>query len=300
MKIWYDPNDVNFSKFTSEQFLLLPQFSKTVIDNDNDFKNNSWSLKIKKFVELTSPEKADIFVYPKKLDTGIDKYINLAKHYNKKVYSFYNDDNSSSIQNFENLVLFRTSLYASKQKENEYAMPAWSQDLFVSGKAVRIKKTKPVVSFCGYISHGIRGESLNVLSGNPYIDKNFIIRDAFWGGTPHNKDIRDEYVNSIVDSDFVLCCRGAGNFSYRLYETLSCGRIPIIIDTDCVYPCKDKINWPGISIFITDLKYLNDKINMFWSTITKDEYISLQKHIRKIYENYIAPDGFARYLSYNI
>ena len=301
MKIWFDKNDLHLDKFVSEQFLFLPLFSDEVINKDNDFKYSDWKNNISNIVQYTTtPEEADVLVYPKKFDTSILKYIELAKQYNKKIYSFYNDDNDASTTIEDPLVLFRTSFYNSKRKNNEYAMPVWSQDLFVSDKSTRQKTTKPTVGFCGYISHPIRKQSLDILNNNPYINKNFISRDAFWGGSPHNQNIRKEYINNIVDSDFILCSRGAGNFSYRLYETLSCGRIPIIIDTDCVYPCEDKIDWLGISIFVTDLKNLNESLNLFWSAITEKEYIDLQKHIRNTYKKFIAPDGFTRYLSYNI
>ena len=300
MKIWFDKNEVDYTKFTSEQFLLIHCFAKDIINKDNDFKNNNWATNIANSVQLVGKEEADIFVYPKKFDTNVIKYLNLAKEYNKKVYSFYNDDDYTPVANIENLVLFRTSLFASKRKINEYAMPAWSRDLFVPEKSYRKKENKPTVSFCGFISHSIRKDCLDILNLNSYIDKKFIIRNAFWGGSPHNQSLRNEYINNIVNSDFVLCCRGAGNFSYRLYETLSCGRVPIIIDTDCVYPCEDKINWPIVSIFVTNITKLNEQLNTFWSTITEKEYINLQKYIRQIYEKYIAPDGFTNYINYNI
>jgi len=41
-------------------------------------------------------------------------------------------------------------------------------------------------------------------------------------------------------------------------------------------------------------------LNEFWSSVTEDKLIGLQQNIRKIYTKYIAPDGFAQYLSYNI
>ncbi len=56
-------------------------------------------------------------------------------------------------------------------------------------------------------------------------------------------NVRQEYVHSMMESDYILCARGAGNFSRRLYEALSCGRIPVFVDTDCVLPYQSEINW---------------------------------------------------------
>ena len=38
------------------------------------------------------------------------------------------------------------------------------------------------------------------------------------------------------DNLYGLCVRGFGNFSFRLGETLMMGRIPILIDTECILP----------------------------------------------------------------
>ena len=301
MKVWFDKTDVDFNRFTSEQFLLLPLFSRDVIEKDNDFKNNNWSEGIQGIVEYVSKiEDADAVIYPKKFDEGVIKYIQSCTFNNKKLYCFYNDDNSQPIDENLNLNLYRTSLYRSKKKKNEFSLPAWSQDLFSVNQKQRFKNKIPTVGFCGYISHPVRSESISVLNKNLNIKRNFVIRDAFWGGSPHNAVIREEYINNIVNSDLVLCARGAGNFSYRLYETLSCGRIPVFVDTDCVLPCEDIIDWSQICIIVDSPVNLNDAINEFWNKISEKEYNQMQINARKIYQKYISPDGFTRYLSYNI
>ena len=43
-------------------------------------------------------------------------------------------------------------------------------------------------------------------------------------------------MKNLRDNCFNVCMRGAGNFSYRLYETMMMGRIPIIINSDQVFP----------------------------------------------------------------
>ena len=301
MKVWFDKNDVDFNRFTSEQFLLLPLFSEDVIKKDNDFKNNNWSKGIEETVEYVSKiEDADIVIYPKKFDEGVAKYVQYCTSNNKKLYCFYNDDNSHPVDESLNLVLYRTSLYKSKKRKNEFSLPAWSQDLFSVDQKHRLKSNVPTVGFCGYLSHPIRSECIGVLNDNLSIKTNFVIRNAFWGGSPHNTVIREEYVNNIVNSDFVLCTRGAGNFSYRFYETLSCGRIPIFVDTDCVLPCKDIIDWSQICIIVNSPVNLNKTINEFWNKISEKEYIQMQIKVREMYQKYISPDGFARYLNYNI
>ena len=106
-----------------------------------------------------------------------------------------------------------------------------------------------------------------------------------------------EYVNHMNNADLVLCGRGAGNFSYRLYECMSLGRLPIIVNTDIVLPCIDTINWKNISVWVDDITNINEIVNNFWSNISNTDYKELQKNIREVYETYISPSGFTNYIA---
>lgn len=55
--------------------------------------------------------------------------------------------------------------------------------------------------------------------------------------------MRREYVDSVFNNLYSLCVRGAGNWSYRFFEALSAGRIPVLVDTDCVLPLDSAIDW---------------------------------------------------------
>jgi hypothetical protein len=47
---------------------------------------------------------------------------------------------------------------------------------------------------------------------------------------------------------YVVCPRGTENYSFRIYEALGRGKIPVIIDTDMVLP--KEIDWDHLSIRI--------------------------------------------------
>jgi hypothetical protein len=93
----------------------------------------------------------------------------------------------------------------------------------------------------------------------------------------------------------VLCSRGAGNFSYRLYEALSCGKIPIIIDTDISLPCYNVIDWE--KFIITTPSNINKDIKKWWDNMDDKKYAEAQEYSRFIYEQYLTPSGFAKYIS---
>ena len=89
--------------------------------------------------------------------------------------------------------------------------------------------------------------------------------------------------------------RGAGNFSYRFYEALSFGRIPILIDTDTLLPLQTKIEWSEHIIIldnnINSISQIKDKI--------ENANISMVNN-RILWEKYFTPQGFARNLQYFI
>ena len=292
MKIWYDKNKLNLNEFKSEKFLFLPLFDKKVIDKSNDFHNNDWTEGIRHNVQYTSIDDADYIVYHDKLDQGIAEYL---QYTNKPILAFFNDDSCKPINDNipKNVHVFRTSINKTKQKKNEFAMPAWSADFKFTGTTY--KCPRPVVSFCGAITDPVREKCIQQLEKNPKVKVDFIIRRSFWGGSPHDPTLRDEYIENIKNSDMVLCCRGAGNFSYRLYETLSCGKIPIIVDTDISLPCPDKVNWD--KFIVTTPEKINDSINDWWSRHNVETYNIRQKYSRYVYETYLSPDGFAFYIS---
>jgi hypothetical protein len=298
MKVWFDRDDVDFSKFESEQFLLLDLFDDKVLVKNNDFsKSGFWKSDIGKIVEFTSIEDSDFLLYPKKFDTGIEKYINLGKSRNKSILAFFNDDISTPTT-LDNIILYRTSFNNSYRKKNEHCMPAWSADLLNGSLSLRDKEKAPTISFCGAITHPVRRTCLEKIYNNGNIESSIVIRNSFWGGKVHDKQLRLEYIDNILNSDLVLCCRGAGNFSYRLFECLSLGRIPIIVDTDIPLPCSDVIQWSKF-IFTTP-EEINDNIDRFWKNTTSEQYKDLQKYARYIYETYLSPSGFAKYLNYTL
>ena len=150
----------------------------------------------------------------------------------------------------------------------------------------------------------LRRSALDVLSQDAAIQTNFIIRDRFLAGALNDsvmdysilKKSRNEFFDNIRDSDYTLCARGSGNYSYRFYETLSCGRIPLFLNTDCVLPYHDRIAWNQYCVWV-DKKELNqiaERVTQFHRSISESEFLQLQRDCRKLWEDYLSPEGFFR------
>ena len=148
----------------------------------------------------------------------------------------------------------------------------------------------------------IRLAAVHALSRSKEVDTNFVIRRSFWGGALRSEtfdirlaqQLRREFVQNMVESDYVLCARGKGNFSYRLYETLSCGRIPVFIDTDCVLPYDRWIDWKQYCVWIDekDLPAVARRVAEFHSALSPQDFQNLQIACRKLWEDWISPPGF--------
>ena len=63
-------------------------------------------------------------------------------------------------------------------------------------------------------------------------------------------DYREEYINNIYSCEFPLVVRGDWNFSFRLYEVMSAGKIPLFIDTWCKLPFENEINYKNLFIWV--------------------------------------------------
>lgn len=127
------------------------------------------------------------------------------------------------------------------------------------------------------------------------IKSNIIFRNKFASGIrDNNQKARLEFLNNIINNNYTVCMRGAGNYSIRFYETLCLGRIPIFVNTDCVLPFEDKINWKEHCIWIEEeeLNNIGDKIIDFHKNISNSDFLKYQQKNRNLWEKYFSIQGF--------
>ena len=138
---------------------FLQHFNENVLQQHEHSRFKELIEQGDKYIELTSVEDCDFIFVPFKWSNdrnSIVPYIELANHHNKKILMLFEDDYSGPIplEPDEGIIL-RTSIYKSKQKPNEYALPPFRCDRF---KNVYIKEksiAKTTVGFCGFFgTHG--------------------------------------------------------------------------------------------------------------------------------------------------
>ena len=155
--------------------------------------------------------------------------------------------------------------------------------------------------------HAPRVLALKKLLNSKLVRNNFILRShsafhsakgilAKGADQKYLEGFKREYFDNIVGSDYVVCGRGNGNFSFRLYETLALGRIPIFIDTDAALPFPDRIDWRKYCVWIDEsqLPAIGRIVSDFHRRLDNQQFEQLQRDCRRLWEDYLRPEGYFR------
>lgn len=235
--------------------------------------------------------------------------------------------------------VLRINQYRFDLPENEITVPVPCEDLletYCNNKIVlRAKSDIPTVGFVGWghlsprqrmrtlikelpqrllsifnrkytvFCKGVfwREKAIRIFNRSAVVKTNFIIRTSYSGnirtlvGDPVKN--REEFVKNIIESDYTLVVRGDANAATRFYETLALGRIPVFIDTACVLPLEDKINYREFCVFInyTDIKKAPEMLADFHKNLSPEEFVAMQEKARYIFRDYLRYDAFSRHLA---
>ena len=230
-----------------------------------------------------------------------------------------------------NSIVFRMATYRSKLAPNEIIMPAAVEFPDPATISFRPKQQVPVVGFCGFAGFrtwkdrvkyyykcititamaaaglisraylpGIyfRRKSLNILRRDTSVSTSFIVRSSYSGHADTievgPQQARTEYIENIVGSDFVLAPKGDGNYSRRFYEILSHGRIPVLVDTECVLPFESEIAYEDFIIRIPyfDLASLSRVIAQKYNSVSDQAYIEMQRRALEVFNTKLRADVF--------
>ncbi len=251
----------------------------------------------------------------------------------KPIVLFVGGDFSHAL-NLDGFVVLKATQYRRFLKANEIIIPPDCEDIGETvGVTYRSKTVKPTVSFCGWAAfpniikylkyliknffwdmralfyldsslvifkQGIywRRASLRALSDSIRVETKFLIRTSFSGNkTTISMDpalARKEYIENMVNSDFVLTPKGDGNYSVRFFEALSLGRIPILIDTEVCLPLEKEIDYSRciLRIDYKDVKKIPDIVADFYNSLSEDEFLEMQKNARETFEKFLRYDSF--------
>lgn len=149
-----------------------------------------------------------------------------------------------------------------------------------------------------------RNKILKQIQRSPFLKTEFIMRQKYRAGYTLNRKkdpfhpTRIEFIKNILNSDYTVCMRGVGNFSVRLYETLSLGRIPVFVDSDSPLPYEEWIDYRDYFVYVkeTEVPYIAEKILEFHNNLTPQKFKDLQGACRDLWAKYFTIQGYYSYL----
>jgi len=118
----------------------------------------------------------------------------------------------------------------------------------------------------------------NKLAGNP---------KYHFSAKQHNPSVSqsefDNFLNITSRSIFSLCPRGYGRSSFRLYEVMQLGSIPVFVYDEKWTPFEDEIDWSEFSVLVHSNEM--NRIDEILSSFTEDRIKQMQNNLYKYWKN---------------
>lgn len=237
-----------------------------------------------------------------------------------------------------NCFVLRYGGYRFEPSKYEIVIPPFANDLlelYENGLlTIRKKGTVPTIAFAGWSSltfyqtlrtvikelpdrlHSLidsrykakrkgvffRQQAMRSIERSSLVRANFITRTSYSGHTDTvSKDIETlqrEYIDNLLASDYGLDVRGDANASTRLFEILSLGRIPIIVDTERNFPFSDEVAYEDFALTIDfrDIHLLPKLVAEFHARISEEAFEAMQQRAREAYVSHFRIDALMRHI----
>lgn len=261
---------------------------------------------------------------------------------NIKGYGYISGDYGKQYPEFSNLVYYRMGGFQTQLSDKNRGFPVSISDYYGDKPVIwREKQKLPMIGFCGHaqlsywkaakeqlvfikenalrfltkpfrkdyeplFSSGFqRAKLLNIFEKSSLVQTNFICRKHYRAGaiTPLEREkTTQEYFENIKNSDYVLCVRGGGNFSVRLYETLMMGRIPVFVNTDCLFPFETQIDWKAHVVWVewNNRHQIAKLVSEFHNNLSDKAFMELQQANRLLWKETLSVNNMLKLLKSDI
>jgi len=143
-------------------------------------------------------------------------------------------------------------------------------------------------SFVGALTHPLRREIWAAYREDPAF--RFAVFDQW---TPHvSADRVEQFIRLTEASRFTLCPRGYGPTSFRLYEAMQLGSVPVYVSDRHHLPWTDAIDWSEIAVLVRpdEIPRLGERLR----AIDEPSYQRMLASIRRVYDEYFSLAGVCR------
>lgn len=116
-----------------------------------------------------------------------------------------------------------------------------------------LKDYRYIATFVGsFINYPVRAR-LATLPADRFLveDTSAFALNMLYGGEQEERNrFWSHYADALASAPFVLCPRGCGAGSVRLFETMQMGRVPVILSDEWVFP--ERVDWNACSIRVPE------------------------------------------------
>ena len=133
-------------------------------------------------------------------------------------------------------------------------------------------------------THPIRMDMCNHLSGK----EGYEISAGNWSTTVPMDNFK-KFLDITCSSKFGLAPRGYGKSSFRMYEILQLGTVPVYISDVHYLPWSDELDWNDFCVPVNEDEI--EDIDAILKSIDDVEYNNLLENGKKVYEEYFTLEG---------
>ena len=234
-----------------------------------------------------SPEDADIILFVE--NAHFDDYLfrklrahPLVRQYPDKVFMFNEVDKPWAV--LPGLYPSMPKRFFQENKQTSFAYFETPNDFvkYIYADSANVER-EWLFSFVGAQSHRCRKPVIELSSTTPSVQdtSGFDV----WHCTDDTKAVQGRnYADIMARSEFVLCPRGIGTSSFRLFESMEAGRAPVVISNQWVAP--DFLEW---DFAVRMPEHQIHTLPAYLASI-KDEARERGEAARAAWEKHFAPD----------
>ena len=240
--------------------IYLPISWTSVYNNNGNNENN---IELQKYLDTLDPDK---------------KYFTVCQH------------EEAPTQNLpKNTIVFSASgkIFEKNNSNNYKPIPLICSKI----KKPDLKKDRDIFcSFVGANTHSIRRKLKEQLKD----DSNYYFEMSDWELNV-SKQKESNFKNITERSIFTLCPRGNGPTSFRMYEAMQLGSIPVYVYDVKWVPYEKDINWLDICVFVHEHEIPH--IKEMLENISEERIDFMRSRIKEIYDEWFSLDGMCDKIS---
>jgi hypothetical protein len=153
---------------------------------------------------------------------------------------------------------------------------------------IEVKSKDILCSFVGAKTHRIRSTLWKTYGDDPSF--RFLVSDR-WTAVVTQARL-DEFVQISERSRFVLCPRGTGKTSFRLYEAMQLGSVPVYVSDVHHLPWADELDWNEICVLVKENEIPDLKERLL--SIDGRQYQRMLENIQRLYAAYFDLESVCR------